>query len=174
MCGRAIHVDAGLAQHNTVRLINIATAGFFSLDMLLRCIADGLLLTPEAYLTVHNHPPTTASPAGKRMPSCPVWQRSIRPGEILWARLPAIREQGAGMAARGEDGAPVAVQPTYEGVRLLAAETTPHAGPGAAHYRRPDAAQLSPVPPGDCSMCPLILTCRRYMALLVRWFHEHV
>ncbi len=39
-------------QRNTVRLINFATAGFFATDMLLRCIADGVLLTPDAYLLV--------------------------------------------------------------------------------------------------------------------------
>ena len=87
MCDRAINVDAGPVQYNTVKLINIATAGFFSLDMLLRCIADGLLLTPEAYLTVNHHPPTAGSPAGERIPSCPAWHHSIWPGETLWACL---------------------------------------------------------------------------------------
>lgn len=39
-------------QHNTVRLINYATALYFALDLLLRCIADGVLFTPSAYLLV--------------------------------------------------------------------------------------------------------------------------
>ena len=41
-------------QHNTVRLINYATALYFAMDMLLRCIADGVLFTPSAYLLVSN------------------------------------------------------------------------------------------------------------------------
>jgi hypothetical protein len=35
-----------------VRLINYATALYFAMDMLLRCIADGVLFTPGAYLLV--------------------------------------------------------------------------------------------------------------------------
>jgi hypothetical protein len=42
-------------QHNTVRLINYATALYFALDMLLRCIADGVLFTPSAYLLVSDY-----------------------------------------------------------------------------------------------------------------------
>lgn len=35
-----------------MKLINYATVVYFAFDMLLRCIADGVLLTPDAYLLV--------------------------------------------------------------------------------------------------------------------------
>lgn len=41
-----------LLQEHTVKLINYATVVYFAFDMLLRCIADGVLLTPDAYLLV--------------------------------------------------------------------------------------------------------------------------
>ena len=39
-----------------MKLINYATAGFFAIDLLLRSIADGQLLTPTAYLLVGFRP----------------------------------------------------------------------------------------------------------------------
>ena len=76
-------------QHNTVRLINYATALYFAMDMLLRCIADGVLFTPSAYLLVSNYRTHSAftldaSAAGSNLTLQPMCRHWCRKCTICW------------------------------------------------------------------------------------------